>query len=265
MLSLQYRSKYISKNWIERNTIINHHYKAEQLHYIAFHVSAPWSWEHGAWKFHNQDKLKYIFERQLLWGYLKGYFTFELMKKTSFKIDNRTSFIVSHSQKCRLWATWKQCSEPVGSQKQVQQVTRISSEGCVHWPVPVPNRRGLLHLLQRRSWRPLSALVLHAALLGEKTHHSQGKQPHCKVTAWPQRTQAACSPSSWWPPALCRSHVHTGILSKLRFGGSQILTFRAVAEDVVHSHLWKHKVQHPLVFLWHGCNIQFLLSVIQSF
>lgn len=124
MLSLQYRSKYISKNWIERNTIINHHYKAEQLHYIAFHVSAPWSWEHGAWKFHNQDKLKYIFERQLLWGYLKGYFTFELMKKTSFKIDNRTSFIVSHSQKCRLWATWKQCSEPVGSQKQVQQLTR---------------------------------------------------------------------------------------------------------------------------------------------
>lgn len=43
MLFLQYRSKYISMNWIERNARINHHYKTEQLHYIAFHVSAPWS------------------------------------------------------------------------------------------------------------------------------------------------------------------------------------------------------------------------------
>lgn len=53
--------------------------------FIAVHGRAPWSWEHKACKFHNQDKLKYIFERQLLWGYLKEYFTFKLMKTPYLK------------------------------------------------------------------------------------------------------------------------------------------------------------------------------------
>lgn len=103
--------------------------------------------------------------------------------KTFFKIEEKTKFYHQSLSELQTLSHLEAMLSTSKELKEVLQLTRISSEGCVHWPVPVPNRRGLLHLLQRRSWRPWSALALHAALWGEKTHHSRGKQSHCKVTA----------------------------------------------------------------------------------
>lgn len=102
-------------------------------------------------------------------------------RKTFFEIEDKTKFYCQSLPELQTLSHLEAMLRTSKVLKQALQLARISLENSAHWPEPIPDRIVLLHLLQCRSWRLLSALVLHAVLLEEKTHHSHGKWSHFKI------------------------------------------------------------------------------------